>query len=159
MKKWQAEVNGAAVERTTSCLLVYWLKSFRTSSAYATSTFWIVCNLQNIIRQSYGPITIAIRARFEHDSATRCYEMRTIRARFEHDIQHPTRSYVRLSHNNANVTIDLRRTSNLRNILRRTRYFSLARFTCKTVRSSEIVFVINLTIFLREIVARCKSPS
>ena len=33
----------------------------------------------------YGPITIAIRARFEHDSATTRYEMRTIRARLEHD--------------------------------------------------------------------------
>jgi len=32
-----------------------------------------------------GPITIAIRARFEHDSATTRYEMRMIRARFEHD--------------------------------------------------------------------------
>jgi len=30
-------------ELTTSCLLVNWLKSFRTSSAYATNTFWIVC--------------------------------------------------------------------------------------------------------------------
>ena len=32
----------------------------------------------------YGPITIAIRARFELDSATTRYEMRTIRVRFEH---------------------------------------------------------------------------
>jgi len=31
---------------TTSCLLVYWLKSLRTSSAYATNTFCIVCNQQ-----------------------------------------------------------------------------------------------------------------
>ena len=31
-----------------------------------------------------GPITIAIRARFELDSATTRYEMRTIRVRFEH---------------------------------------------------------------------------
>jgi len=32
-----------------------------------------------------GPITIAIRVRFEHDSATTRYEMRTIRLRFERD--------------------------------------------------------------------------
>ena len=31
-----------------------------------------------------GPITIAIRVRFELDSATTRYEMRTIRVRFEH---------------------------------------------------------------------------
>jgi len=35
--------NLANEERTTSCLLVNMLKSFRTSSAYATSTFCIVC--------------------------------------------------------------------------------------------------------------------
>ena len=32
-----------------------------------------------------GPITIAIRARFDYDSATTRYEMRTIRLRFEYD--------------------------------------------------------------------------
>ena len=38
---------------------------------------------------------------------------------------------LRLSYDNAKVTIDLRRTSNLQNVLRRTRGFSEARFTCK----------------------------
>jgi len=44
---------------------------------------------------AYGPITIAIRARFGYEvlrGATRCYEVRTIRARFEHD----TKSYEEL---------------------------------------------------------------
>ena len=47
---------------------------------------------------------------------------------------------LRLSYDNAKVTIDLRRTSNLQNVLRRTEGFSEARFTCKVVRSSETVF-------------------
>jgi len=34
---------------------------------------------------SNGPITIAIRARFDYDSATTRYEMSTIRLRFERD--------------------------------------------------------------------------
>ena len=38
---------------------------------------------------------------------------------------------LRLSYDNAKVTIDVRRTSNLQNVLRRTRGFSEARFTCK----------------------------
>ena len=38
---------------------------------------------------------------------------------------------LRLSYDNAKVTIDLRRTSNSLNVLRRTRGFSEARFTCK----------------------------
>jgi len=48
---------------------------------------------------------------------------------------------LQLSYDNAKVTIELRRTSNLQNILRRTQGFSWVRFTCKIVRSSEIVFV------------------
>ena len=47
---------------------------------------------------------------------------------------------LRLSYDNAKVTIDLRRTSNLQNVLRRTQGFSEARFNCKVVRSSETVF-------------------
>jgi len=47
---------------------------------------------------------------------------------------------LRLSYDNAEVTIDLRRTSNLRNILRMAQGFSQVRFTCKVVRSSETVF-------------------
>ena len=48
---------------------------------------------------------------------------------------------LRLSYDNAKVTIDLRRTSNLQDISRRTQGFSCVRFTCKVVRSSERVFV------------------
>jgi len=48
---------------------------------------------------------------------------------------------LRLSYDNAKVTIDLRRTSNLQNILRRTQGFSYVQFTCKIVRSSKIMFV------------------
>jgi len=48
---------------------------------------------------------------------------------------------LRLSYDNAKVTIDLRRSSNLRNILRRTQGFSYVQFTCKIVRSSKIVCV------------------
>jgi len=48
---------------------------------------------------------------------------------------------LRLSYDNAKVTIDLPRTSNLRNILRKTQGFSYVQFTCKIVRSSKIVFV------------------
>jgi len=48
---------------------------------------------------------------------------------------------LRQSYDNAKVTIDLRRTSNLQNILRRTQGFSYVQFTCKIVRSSKIVFV------------------
>ena len=47
---------------------------------------------------------------------------------------------LRLSYDNAKVTIDLRRTSNLQNVLRRTQGFSEARFACKVVGSSETVF-------------------
>ena len=48
---------------------------------------------------------------------------------------------LRLSYDNAKVTIDLRQTSNLQNILRRTQGFSYVQLTCKIVRSSKIVFV------------------
>jgi len=48
---------------------------------------------------------------------------------------------LRQSYDNAKVTIDLRRTSDLQNILRVTQGFSRILFTCKIVRSSEIVFV------------------
>jgi len=44
---------------------------------------------------------------------------------------------LRLSYDNAKVAIDLRRTSNLQNILRRTQGFSYVQFTCKIVRSSK----------------------
>jgi len=66
---------------------------------------------------------------------------------------------LRLSYDNAKVTIDLRRTSNLQNVLRRTQGFSEARFTCKVVRSSETVFANQLTIFIKEILALLKSLS
>jgi len=63
---------------------------------------------------------------------------------------------LRLSYDNAEVTTDLRRSSNPQNILRRSQGFSQVglQFTCKIVRSSEIVLVKWLTIFLREILAR-----
>ena len=48
---------------------------------------------------------------------------------------------LRLSYDNAKVTIDLRLTSKVQNILRRTQGFSYVQFTCKIVRSSKIVFV------------------
>jgi len=48
---------------------------------------------------------------------------------------------LRLSYDNAKVTIDLRQTSHSQNILRRTQGFSQVHFTCKRVKSSEIVFV------------------
>ena len=54
---------------------------------------------------------------------------------------------LRLSYDNAKVTIDLRQTSHSQNILRRTQGLSQVQFTCKIVRSSEIVFVHQLTIF------------
>jgi len=66
---------------------------------------------------------------------------------------------LRLSYDNAKVTIDLRRTSNLQNVLRRTLGFSEARFTRKVVRSSETVFANYLTIFIKEILALLKSLS
>ena len=47
---------------------------------------------------------------------------------------------LRLSYDNAKVTIDLRRTSNLQNIIRRAQGYSWVRFTCKVVRSCETVF-------------------
>jgi len=46
----------------------------------------------------------------------------------------------RLSYGNAKVTIDLRRTSNLQNILRRAQGFFQVRFNLQVVRSSETVF-------------------
>jgi len=65
-----------------------------------------------------------------------------------------------LSHDNAELMIDLRWTPNLPNILRRTQGFSQAGFFfCKIARSSEIVFEYPHTIFLREILARSKSLS
>jgi len=66
---------------------------------------------------------------------------------------------LRLSYDNAKVTIDLRQASNLQNILQRTRGFSWVRFTRKIERSSEILFVNLLTIFLRDILPRFKSLS
>jgi len=46
---------------------------------------------------------------------------------------------LRLSYDNAKIAIDLRRPSNLPNILQRIQGFSWVRFTCKIVRSTEIV--------------------
>jgi len=54
------------------------------------------------------------------------------------DLQKTSYEVLRQSYDNANVTIDLRRTCN---IPRRTRSFSWVQFTCEIVRSSEIVFV------------------
>jgi len=48
---------------------------------------------------------------------------------------------LRLSYDNAIVTIDLRRTCNLQNSLQWMESFSCLRFTCKIVKSSEIAFV------------------
>jgi len=48
---------------------------------------------------------------------------------------------LQLSYDNDNVTIDLRRTSKVQNILRRTQGFSYVRFTCEIVGLSETVFV------------------
>jgi len=62
------------------------------------------------------------------------------------DLQNILR-HLRLSYDNAKVTIDSRRTSNLPNILREMQGFSWVRFICKIVRLSEIVFVNWLTIF------------
>jgi len=69
------------------------------------------------------------------------------------------RNILRLSYDNAKVTIDLRRTSNLQNILRRPQGFSYVRFTCKVVRSSATVFANLLTMILKEILALFKSLS
>jgi len=63
----------------------------------------------------------------------------------------------KISYDNVKVTIDLRRTSNLQNILQRAQDFSWVQFTCKIVRSFEIVFVNWLTISGGEILACCKS--
>jgi len=51
------------------------------------------------------------------------------------------RTILRLFYDNAKVTVDLRRTSKLPNILQRMQGFSWVRFTCKIVRLPEIVFV------------------
>ena len=63
-----------------------------------------------------------------------------------------------ISYNNAEVTIDLRRSSNLQNTLRRAQGFSCVQFTCK---SSETVFANQLKIglLLKEILALFKSLS
>jgi len=45
---------------------------------------------------------------------------------------------LRLSYDNGKVSIDLRRTSNIQNIPRRTQGFSRVRFAWKIVRSSEV---------------------
>ena len=69
---------------------------------------------------------------------------------------------LRLSYDNVKVTIDLRRTSNLLNILRRAQGFSWLQFTCKIAISSETVLVnwlAILTISRTEILARRKSLS
>ena len=55
------------------------------------------------------------------------------------DLGPDLQNILRLSYDNAKVTIDLRRTSYLQNIPRRAQGFSLVRFTCKVVRSSETV--------------------
>ena len=68
------------------------------------------------------------------------------------DLQKYLATILRLSYDNAKATIDLRRTSHLQNVLRRTQGFSEARFTFKVVRSSETVFANLLTIFIKEIV-------
>ena len=48
------------------------------------------------------------------------------------------RNILQLSYNNAKGTINLRRTSNLQNILHRTESFLKVRFACKVAISSEI---------------------
>jgi len=63
---------------------------------------------------------------------------------------------LRLSYNNSKVTIDLWRTSNLQNILRRTQGFSYVGTTCKIVRLSENSVRKLLSILLWEILARFK---
>ena len=47
-----------------------------------------------------------------------------------------------ISYDNAKVTIDLQRKTNLQNISRRTLGFSWVRFAYKIIRSSEIVFIV-----------------
>jgi len=61
---------------------------------------------------------------------------------------------LRLSYDNAKVTIDLRRTSNLQNILRKMQSFSSVGSTCKIVRLSENSVRKLLSILLGEILAR-----
>jgi len=57
---------------------------------------------RDLNKQSYGPITIAIRAPFEYDSST-------IRARFSYNtLQHATRFFVR-SHTRSYTRISGRR--------------------------------------------------
>ena len=69
------------------------------------------------------------------------------------------KTILRLSYDNAKVTIDLRRTSNLQNISRERKAFLGYDFTCSVVRSSETVFVNKLAIFVGKSLARCKSLS
>jgi len=69
------------------------------------------------------------------------------------DLQKYLTTILRLSYDNAKVTSDLRRTSSLPNILWRTQGFSWVRVTCKIVRLSEIMFVNQITAFLRGILA------
>ena len=64
---------------------------------------------------------------------TNCTELH--RARF-------TQNMLRQSYDSAKATIDLRRTSNLQNIVRSAPSFSWVRFTRKIVRRSETVFVL-----------------
>ena len=71
---------------------------------------------------------------------------------FAHNGQGPDlQNILRLSYDNAKVTINLRRTSNSQNILQWMESFSWVRFTCKIVISSERVFVNLLTVLLRQI--------
>ena len=57
---------------------------------------------------------------------------------------------LRLSYDNAEVTIDLPQSSNLQNILRRAQGFYWVHFACEIVKLSEIIFVNWPKIFLRE---------
>jgi len=80
----------------------------KTASTIATSIVHSKLPTRRHIRYEMlfnGPITIAIRARFEYDSTTIRLQHATRCVRFNYDssaIQHPTRSYV-LSSNNEHV--------------------------------------------------------
>ena len=88
-------------------------------------------------RHAPVPLQKVLKARTLHSNMLKSFETENSGARFTKYLT----TILRLSYDNAKVTIDLRRASNLQNILRRTQGLSSVRLIRKIVRSSEIVLV------------------
>ena len=125
----------ANFRRTDSPSRLAWSEGWRPPGAQSTFTRWTGWTLTMTLVMMTAPKTLSwlllllLLLQLPTDQ--------TSGARFTKYLA----TILRLSYDNAKVTIDLQQTSKLQNILWRTQDFSRMQFTCKIVRSSEIVFL------------------